>query len=108
MSAAVSMMMGAATPLFAHLPAGLAAVHIRQVDVQQDQVGPAFLGRPRRPRRRSRLGGLELLVELELFGEGAAQVLVVVDDEQGLALSHGAEDAPYRRRSASTVGDVTA
>jgi len=31
---------------------------------------------------------------LELFGDRAAEFFVVVDDEQGLALSHAAEHAP--------------
>jgi hypothetical protein len=37
-----------------------------------------------------------------LFCDRAAQVRVIVDDEEGLALSHAVEHAPYRPSGAKT------
>ena len=84
--------------LLAHAPAGLTAVDVGQVDIEQDQVGARVQRPGARPPRRS--VGLqdrrEFLVQLQLFGQGGAQVVVVVDDEDGLVLSHGADHAPLR------------
>ncbi len=40
-------------------------------------------------RARGRLDRAELLVQVQLFGQGAAEVGVVIDDEDGLVLRHG-------------------
>jgi hypothetical protein len=41
-----------------------------------------------------RLDGGELAPDLELLGQGFAEIGVVVDDEDGLGLRHGAKHAP--------------
>ena len=75
------------------MAAGLAAVEVGQVDVQQDQVRPLSL---RQPHAVAGSGGFERdeILGLELFSDRPTKVLVVIDDEEGLALSHGWKHAP--------------
>ena len=63
------------------------------VDVEQHEVGPRLPGHAHAFAGGFGFGGGELLVQLQLFGQRAAQLRVVVDDQDGLALRHGTEDA---------------
>jgi hypothetical protein len=67
--------------VLAHQAAQLAAIHVGQSDVEQDQVVVGVLDRRQAVGRIGRLGGDELLVELQLLGQGRAQRVVVVDQE---------------------------
>ncbi len=78
-----------ADPRLADQPARLAPVHVGQVDIQQDQVRLELARLAHGFAGRRRLGGAELLVQEQLFGERAPEFGIVVDDEDGLVLSHG-------------------
>ncbi len=67
--------------------------------------GPLGLGHPHAVAGRGRFEGDEVF-GLELFGDSPTKVLVVIDDEEGLALSHGRKHAPYLSLRAKTFGDA--
>ena len=68
-------------PFLAQLPDCLASVHIRQTDVQNDEVGRLSMHHVERPPRRIRLDGQEFFVQGELLGQGRTQICVVVGDQ---------------------------
>ncbi len=68
--------------------AGFAAVHVRQVDVEQDQVGIDALAQAQAFGAVGRLNDLEFFVQLQLFGQGFAQFVVVIDYKEGFLLYH--------------------
>ncbi len=76
-------------PGLADQATGLAAVHVWKVDVQQDEVGARLLGLTHPIGRRRGLSRAEFLVKRQLLGQGLAQVVVVVDDQNGLGRAHG-------------------
>ncbi|MNN43786.1 hypothetical protein D3C81_1580410 [compost metagenome] len=76
-------------PRLADQAAGLAAVHVGQVDVQQDQVGANLARLPHPVGGGGCLDGTKLLVQGQLLGQRLAQVVVVVDDQDGLGRRHG-------------------
>ena len=85
----------------AHLPADLAPVEVGQVDVEKDEVG---LQRDGLGHARGAVGGLgdgELLMQAELFGESLADIGIVIDDQNHLALRHGRKmhRQPRRRKA---------
>jgi hypothetical protein len=71
-----------------HQPAGLAPVHVGQADVEQD--GVVVVGLQAVERRGAGLGAgdVELLVKAQLFGQGVAQLGIVVDDQNLFAVLH--------------------
>jgi hypothetical protein len=79
-----------------HQAADLAAVHVRQPDVEQDGVEILALGQVEGLGPVVRLDGGELLVELQLLAQGLAQRVVVIHQEDFLALGavHGPQSAP--------------
>ena len=81
-------MTGVETPVLAQQATGLATVHVGQIDVQQDQVGADLAPHPHPVRGGRRLLGPKLLVQIQLLGQGLAQVVVVVDDQNGLGRRH--------------------
>ena len=74
--------------LAAHQPAEVAAVGVRQADIQQDDLEMVILDDLERALAVLGLEGDEAFVQLELLGERAAQRLVVVDDQDLLAVGH--------------------
>ena len=87
-------------PVLAQQAAGLAAVHVGQVDVQQDQVGPDLAAHADTLGRGRGLNRAKRLVQGQLLGQGFAQVVVVVDDEDGLGRGHdyqNGERCPIRQ-----------
>ena len=76
-------------PVPPHQLADLAPVHVGEADVQQDEVEAAGLhGLQRRPPGRG-FARRELLVHVQLLGEGLAQGPVVIDDQDVLSRAHG-------------------
>ncbi len=96
MSAAVSMITGAANAVLAHPLARLAPVHVGQVHVEQHQVGLHVLGQARRRRRPVAASTASKSSASQPFGDSAAKVFFIVYDKDRLALSHAPEHAPYR------------
>ena len=77
-------MIGRRDPALPQQATGLAPVHVGQVDVQQDQVGADLAAHAHPLGGRRGLDRAELLVQGQLLGQGLAQVVVVVDDQDGL------------------------
>ncbi len=75
-------------PRLADQTTGLAAVHVGQVDVKQDQVGADLARLTHAVGRGGGLDGTKLLVQGQLLGQRLAQVVVVVDDQDRLGGRH--------------------
>src|SRR5690606_18266495 len=68
--------------------AGLTAIHVRQPDVENDQVEMAVLCGFHAACGVSYRGDLELVVKGKLVAQGLAKVLVVIDDENLACCTH--------------------
>ena len=74
--------------LFAHHATNLAPVHVRQADVQNDEVGRLGSG-ARDPFVAGRgLENIELVDRDQLLGKGFAQVVIIVDEQDFLGNRH--------------------
>jgi hypothetical protein len=67
---------------------GATSVEVRQIHVQQDQVGLGGRRGVHTLARRVGLFGAQVLFQLDLLHQGGAQILVVVDHQYGLGLGH--------------------
>ena len=74
--------------------AGLAAIHVGQVHVEDDEVGAVGLDRLDAGRGGGNLGHRELVMQRELLGQRLAQHVVVIDDDDLLRAAHRAPLCP--------------
>ena len=77
-------------PVLAHDLAGLAAVHVRQANVEQDQLEALLLGDLDALRRSRCRHDLEIVVQRQLVAQRLAQLLVIVDQENRSGRAHDA------------------
>ncbi len=87
---------GGRKPGLAHGLAGVSPVAVRQVDVQQHEIRPNPTGGFNARLGAIRLENGEFIAQAKLFGQGAAQLVVVVDHKEGFSLRHRRQDAPVR------------
>ena len=78
-----------------HQPAGVAAVHVGQLDIENDEVCARFLGLADAFAGRASVLDPESLVQLELLGQGLAQFGVVVHEQDRLGGGHSVLPAPH-------------
>ena len=73
----------------AQVPDRLAAVHVGQADVHDDDVGLRARGRQTRRGGVGGFGDLEFGMQRQLFAQRLPQVGIVVDNEDSAGLRHG-------------------
>src|SRR5687768_1806550 len=88
----------------------LESIHLRQVDVEQNQIGLQFSGLPNRLQPVRRLHGLELRPFVQRHANEAAEQFMVLDDENpqrhsGVTVTSG-EQAPGDSNEESRVGSA--
>jgi hypothetical protein len=74
--------------VFPHQAAGVAPVHVRQLDIQDDEIGPYFFGLLDALTRRRGMLDPETFMQLELLGQGFAEFLIIVDQQDRLCGGH--------------------
>ena len=69
--------------------AGFAAIHIRQPDIEQDQIDLLLLGAPDTGPGGGFLDDLEFVIEPQLLRQRLAQIVIVVDNQYPPRPAHG-------------------
>ncbi len=89
----------------AHDLHGLAAIHVRKADVEQNQVKMILLGDLHTLRRRAGGQHLEFVVKDELVFQGLAKLVIIVDEQDRTGSTHEAwlPSGQFRGRSISLV-----
>ena len=75
-------------PVLAHESAGFATVHVRQINIQKDEIRPLVAGNRHASARCFRGQGAKLLVKGELLGQGFTKVFIIFDDQDGFLRVH--------------------